>query len=375
MINSRLVLKIVVSLCFAYTFIQFIENEESILESNFVVRMIPSITNSQKKEFLFHNPEDISLLKTGSKSENDKRNINEIEQFFKNIHGFVMNIPIVRNVHDNINKNIQLRQKQKSLRNQERGASPVSLSSNQITTLMKHNQDLRSNVYEAVSNEEIWTKVNEQDNVTVWKMDSDYEIIDCASSSDSITIKSESMLPYSPHLVFSLLQDENKVHEYNENCQALEHIASLKDGSKINWSATGKFGPFSARDFVTLVRYEGMGKDASEGYLGLASSFDTIREQNYILFEKESNNTAYNPFNERPGYVRSRIELAATFIMPVKGDPYSTRFQQVIRVGNLGGAADSPIAKRIKSSLEIQAPIDFVKKFSRALGNYEIHSK
>lgn len=198
-------------------------------------------------------------------------------------------------------------------------------------------------------------------------------------NSDSVTIRSEAIIDFPPHEVFSLFQNDDRVSEYNENCQQLQDLARLGDGAKINWSATGRFGPFSARDFITLVTYKEIGRNASEGYLSVASSIETIRDSTAAgagaaTIGTDSSKNNINFLNdcaalaERPGYVRSQIELAATFMKPVKGDPNKTKFIQIMQVGSLGGVADSAIAKRIKSSLEVQAPVEFVKKFNTALG-------
>lgn len=254
------------------------------------------------------------------------------------------------------------------------------LTTTQSSQLIEHTDKLTENVLVALSNPSIWEKVNERDGVTVWRTPIDVKTYPNGKSDpddDSVTIKSKSIIPYPPHKVYELLQNDDRVSEYNENCQQIQDVANLGQGSKINWSATGKFGPLiSARDFVTLVCFKELGEN--EGYLSVASSLDTIREQhirerNHSFLDECSH--AGILFDKRPGYVRSQVQLAATFIRPVEGDSTKTELLQITQLGGLGGVADSPLAKKIKNNLEVQAPVDFVKKFSDALGRDEARVK
>eukprot|EP00594_Rhizosolenia_setigera_P012617 CAMPEP_0178968576 /NCGR_PEP_ID=MMETSP0789-20121207/18348_1 /TAXON_ID=3005 /ORGANISM="Rhizosolenia setigera, Strain CCMP 1694" /LENGTH=313 /DNA_ID=CAMNT_0020654555 /DNA_START=315 /DNA_END=1256 /DNA_ORIENTATION=+ len=292
------------------------------------------------------------------------------EQFLKNVQKFLINPPFLPKRNRNNNN-----EGAKSNSNSG-GKDIILLNMKQRTQLLEHTEKLMDNVAQALSDNKIWKKVNQQDGVSVWKTEVDIKTYPKGSkdpNSDSVTIRSEAIIDFPPHEVFSLFQNDDRVSEYNENCQQLQDLARLGDGAKINWSATGRFGPFSARDFITLVTYKEIGRNASEGYLSVASSIETIRDSTASAATVGTKNNI-NFLNdcaalaERPGYVRSQIELAATFMKPVKGDPNKTKFIQIMQVGSLGGVADSAIAKRIKSSLEVQAPVEFVKKFNTALG-------
>uniref|UniRef100_A0A7S1FXU5 Uncharacterized protein n=1 Tax=Corethron hystrix TaxID=216773 RepID=A0A7S1FXU5_9STRA len=61
------------------------------------------------------------------------------------------------------------------------------------------------------------------------------------------TILSKSILDASPAEAFALFCDNDRVHEYNDNCQELVDIEDLDEMTKVNWCATGKFGPFKVR--------------------------------------------------------------------------------------------------------------------------------
>ena len=43
--------------------------------------------------------------------------------------------------------------------------------------------------------------------------------------------------------------------EYNDNCRVVRDLERLSPDTKISWAATPKYGPFKARDFVTVVHY------------------------------------------------------------------------------------------------------------------------
>lgn len=167
------------------------------------------------------------------------------------------------------------------------------------------------------------------------------------NDNETIIIRSEAILDGPPSEVYELFSDNNRVQEYNENCRELEDIIHLSETTKINWSATGKFGPFAARDFVTLVTFQSLGQN--KGYVSLG-----VKAPSTLVPVKK-------------GYVRSQIELAATFMYPVPGQPHLTRFVQVTQVGELGGAADSVLAKKIMRNLEEKAPIEIIKKFNNAV--------
>jgi hypothetical protein len=52
---------------------------------------------------------------------------------------------------------------------------------------------------------------------------------------------------------------------------------------------------------------------------------------------------------------------------PVHGEPNRTRFIQLTQIGELGGVADSAVAKKITKGLSENASVDFVKKFNAVL--------
>lgn len=143
--------------------------------------------------------------------------------------------------------------------------------------------------------------------------------------------------------------DDARVHEYNDNCVELADIERINSDTKINWCATGKFGLFKARDFVTVVYFRELTDEEGGGYVSLAA------------------NVEHPKLPPADGYVRSEIQLAATFMKPVDGQPNKTKLVQLTQVGRMGGVADSAVAKRITQNIAEKAPVEFMKKFNYAV--------
>lgn len=213
---------------------------------------------------------------------------------------------------------------------------------------------LFESVHRALGQDDIWDLVytDEDTQIRIWRTHVDIKTGN--GRSDVPIIKSEMIMNASPKKVFDLFMDNDRVHEYNDNCVLLQDLEIVDSKTKINWCATGKFGPFMARDFVTLVHYCEYGK---EGFASVASHVD------------------HENLPPADGFVRSQIQLAATFMEPIKGEPQKTRFIQVTQVGELGGVANNSMAKKITANLAEKAPIDFLKKFNKALKNKPVPRK
>ncbi|GMI24395.1 hypothetical protein TrCOL_g4095 [Triparma columacea] len=170
-------------------------------------------------------------------------------------------------------------------------------------------------------------------------------------------IKAARVMNRSPKECFELFKNDERVGEYNDNCVELEDIARLQYGGgvgggnevKVNWCATGKYGVFGPRDFTTVVRNE---ETEDGGYLSVATAIDM---------------EGYKGLGRREGYVRSRIVLSASFMKPVEGEDGKCEFWQLTKVGELGGVANTRIAKKIQSKLLERAPIDFLERFGKAV--------
>lgn len=223
-------------------------------------------------------------------------------------------------------------------------------------SIIQQTHDILQNVQNALHQDSLWELINESDGVKVWRTFVDIKGMNSngrgSAANDVAVIRSEAILNSSPQKVYSLFMDNSRVHEYNDNCVELHDIEYLNSNTKVNWCATGKFGPFKARDFVTAVHFRELVQEKSShgvGYVSIASNIE------------------HSKLPPTTNYVRSQIQLAATLMMPIPGQPNKTKFVQVTQVGQLGGVADSRMAKKITQSLAEKAPVDFCKKFDRAL--------
>ena len=122
-----------------------------------------------------------------------------------------------------------------------------------VQSLIKMSETLQSTVSKmSFSTPHIWTPVTTSKNVTVWKTHTD---VATGHGRCSVpTIKAVTIIDGSPEECYKVFRDDGRVAEYNSNCVELEDLGKIveEDGRevKINWCATGKFGPFKARDFV-----------------------------------------------------------------------------------------------------------------------------
>ena len=215
-----------------------------------------------------------------------------------------------------------------------------------------------------------------------------------------------------PSQAYTLFIDDSRVSEYNANCAELEDLVQLSQTAtsqtKVNWCATSRFGPFKARDFLTLVH----NRDLGGAYASVACNVELPS-----LCPAKQN------------YVRSQIQLSASFMRPLPGGKtevrefnlqriysitaprsndidaerrqaaandgvdgarlafaksgiasnfncqyhvpfdslHSTQFIQITQVGELGGVADSKVAKKIQDGLVLNAPVEFLSKFNEAI--------
>ncbi|CAN0063956.1 unnamed protein product [Laminaria digitata] len=118
----------------------------------------------------------------------------------------------------------------------------------------------------------------------------------------------------------------------------------LSEDSKITWAASGRMGPFKARDFCTLVHF----RTLSDGTLAQVS-----RPVEHPSAPRSSR------------YVRSEILLAGNFMRPVPGDPSRTEFLMVTHV-NPGGAAETRAGAMLVNSLCASSPVTFIQRLEVA---------
>ncbi|CAM9641007.1 unnamed protein product, partial [Ectocarpus sp. 4 AP-2014] len=157
-------------------------------------------------------------------------------------------------------------------------------------------------------------------------------------------VKASAILSVPPEVVYLLFADNSRVGEYNEHCREVKDLEVLSQDSKITWAASGRMGPFKARDFCTLVHF----RTLSDGTLAQVSK------------------PVEHPAAPRTSrYVRSEILLAGNFMRPVPGDPSRTEFLMVTHV-NPGGAAETRAGAMLVNSLCTSSPVTFIRRLEVA---------
>eukprot|EP00752_Nemacystus_decipiens_P004825 g4391.t1 len=157
-------------------------------------------------------------------------------------------------------------------------------------------------------------------------------------------VKATAVISVPPEVVYLLFADNSRVSEYNEHCREVKDLEVLSQDSKITWAASGRMGPFKARDFCTLVHF----RTLSDGTLAQVS-----RPVEHPAAPRSSR------------YVRSEILLAGNFMRPVPGDPSRTEFLMVTHV-NPGGAAETRAGAMLVNSLCASSPVNFIRRLEVA---------
>ncbi|CAM9371294.1 unnamed protein product [Scytosiphon promiscuus] len=157
-------------------------------------------------------------------------------------------------------------------------------------------------------------------------------------------VKATAIISVPPEVVYLLFADNSRVREYNEHCREVRDLEVLSQDSKITWAASGRMGPFKARDFCTLVHF----RTLSDGTLAQVS-----RPVEHPAAPRSSR------------YVRSEILLAGNFMRPVPGDPSRTEFLMVTHV-NPGGAAETRAGAMLVNSLCASSPVNFIRRLEVA---------
>ncbi|GMI35316.1 hypothetical protein TeGR_g3234 [Tetraparma gracilis] len=225
------------------------------------------------------------------------------------------------------------------------------LSGEEVEALLRELEELLEAVtVNTFDNDPIWEPVRSPESpegVSVWRTSRD--VMDSSGrpvpANTPPVIRARRLLSVSPDRAMSLFLDQSRVPEYNPNARELRDLFSVDASTTVNRCASVSYGPFKPRDFVTVVRNRPL---PGGGHASVAVPFEA------------------SGCPAREGYVRSSIRLSATFFLPVPGRPGSTEMVVCTQLGDLGGVADTKVARRLQERLVSQAPVDFLDKFSRA---------
>ncbi|KAG5177967.1 hypothetical protein JKP88DRAFT_330860 [Tribonema minus] len=144
--------------------------------------------------------------------------------------------------------------------------------------------------------------------------------------------------------LFALFQSNDRVHEYNDNCADVRDLEVVSQHSKITWARSPRFGPFKARDFVTVV------------------SYTTLADGTLAVVNRPVNHAAAPATKD---YVRAEILIATNMMRANAHDPRKTDFVTVAHV-NPGGVADSTLGANVVNMLCAQAPLKLLQALERA---------
>lgn len=193
----------------------------------------------------------------------------------------------------------------------------------------------------SVSQADGWVEVAEGHGVMVWRKYLSMEDLGKPSkvgqpSALVPVVKARAVINASAEAVYELLQDNKRVHEYNDNCRVVMDMQKLDKDTKITWAASPRFGPFKPRDFCTLVHF----RKTSDGLLIVAN------------VPAEHKNAPLSP-----AFVRSEILLGGNIIRPLGPRKTELTMLTSIDTGDLPSAGAALVNKMAATT-----PISFIRR-------------
>jgi hypothetical protein len=248
-----------------------------------------------------------------------------------------------------------------------------------VKSIEKSNKEALKDLNNLLSSTNGWSHVNTKNGVRVdkrfLKAGSYVKKADAVRGSKHACVKSEGIIDAPPEDVFQLFLDNSRVREYNEHCVMLKDVMSitkqpkqpksvdfgktikqrLQTWTKITWASGPKYGPFKARDFISVIHY--------------IKKEDGTR----IILNYPAYISAYAPSGK---YVRATILLAGNVIKPYGDSGQQTLLTQIAHI-NPGGGADTATAAWIINKLCAVAPPAFMRKLESAarlnFGQFHVH--
>lgn len=225
--------------------------------------------------------------------------------------------------------------------------------------LKAENEEMYALLLDLVSNKDGWTHVvTTADGVTVQKRKmptgSYVKEEDAAAGKKHAGVKSTGIIKAPIETVFELFIDNDRVREYNEHIVKVRNVDALIPKSsnskshwtKVTWSSSPKYGPFKARDFVSVVNYR------------------KFNNGTCIILNRPAYLEGYEPQPSK--YVRATILLAANILTPTKNG--HTKLTQIAHI-NPGGGADTKVVAKIINGLCAKGPPYFFNNLQKAAWN------
>ena len=216
----------------------------------------------------------------------------------------------------------------------------INLDSKEEATLTPPPKNLRRDNAAAVATVEAlidetdptWTVISEKDARTkVWKR---------TDGSKQACVLAKGIIDAPCDTVYTLFADAKRAKDFNEFCDECEDVQRLDDQTKVSWSATKAFGPFKARDFVTLCHFTKM-KSGARCIVNRATSHPL------------------KPVTD--AYARGEIILAANVVEDAGGG--RTRLTLLTQIDP---AIDSAVGTKMNNALVVRSPGAFFQAVERA---------
>ncbi|CAM9830338.1 unnamed protein product [Ectocarpus sp. 4 AP-2014] len=169
-------------------------------------------------------------------------------------------------------------------------------------------------------------------------------IVDERAAAKFACVKAMGTLDARASDLYKLFLDNERVHEYNDNCKEVRDLERLSDDTKVSWACTPRYRPFKARDFVTAVHYR------------------TLEDGTMMVINRPVEHPAARRGKK---YVRAEILIATNIMRPNREDPSKTDFISVTHI-NPGGIADSTIGAKIVNKLCAKAPVNLLVALERS---------
>lgn len=229
------------------------------------------------------------------------------------------------------------------------GDAALSMTGNKLE---EHNKAALEILLQILHSKKGWKFVNEKDGVKVEKMflplrGNFISKNDASKGSKHACVKSSGVINSNPESVLKLFMDNSRVKEYNEHCEDIRDVEYMHEkSSKITWASGPKYGPFKARDFVSVVHYVHYPNGTS------------------IILNRPAYHSKY-PSSDK--YVRATILLAGNVIEPYGNG--QTLLTQVAHI-NPGGGADTAAVAWIINKLCALGPPTFIRNLEKAAQKY-----
>lgn len=227
-----------------------------------------------------------------------------------------------------------------------------------VKNVAKENEQAYKLLSELIVSKSGWKHIGTKDGVTVERKflgaGAFVSKEDAEKGGKHACIRSSGIINGSPEYVFHLFQDNSLVSKYNEHVTVMKDLQSFSQSrngkSKLTWCRGPSYGPFKARDFVSVVNYRKYGNGG------------------YLILNRPGYHSKYKPSSN---FVRGTILLAGSIIEPDGSDGLKTKFTQIAHV-NPGGGADTPAVAWMINKLCAFGPPAFVRKLEKCANDLQM---